>query len=193
MEDAAVEIMAYADQLATEFLWGLLVAGLVFCFAGYRCIKYCVYLLGFACGYLVAQALDQNAVASIFVGVASGGVFLLVWYLAAILMGTMIGGLIGVLLALYWSIDVFIMGAFCAGIGGCMMVWLRKMYLMMATAAGGAFALISAGSVLAEIDIEHTWVAWWIIFFVAGFLVQIGVPSLLKKLKSQKEEAPKET
>ena len=97
------------------------------------------------------------------------------------------------LLALYWSIDIFIMGGFCAGIGGCMMVWLRKMYLMMATAAGGAFALISVGSVLAEIDIEHTWGAWWIIFFVAVFLVQFGVPSLLKRLKSEKEEAPKET
>ena len=83
MEDAAIEIMSYVDQLTTEFRWGLLVAGGVFCFAGYRCIKYYVFLL---------RGLDQNTMASLFVGLVSGGVFLLVWYLAAILMGEVIGG-----------------------------------------------------------------------------------------------------
>ena len=187
MEDAAVEIMSYIDQLTTEFLWGLLVAGFVFCFAGYRCIKYCVFLLGLACGYLVAQGLDQNTMASLFVGLVSGGVFLLVWYLAAMLVGALIGGVIGVLLALYWGIDIFIVGGIGMGIGGCMTVWIQKIYLMLVTSAGGAFSLILAGSELADLDIEHTWVAWWIVFFTAGFAIQVGIFSLLRKVKAKKD------
>lgn len=132
----------------------LLVAGAIYCFVGYRALKFTIALLGFAAaaggaGYLVYMLVPDNAIALLIAGAVAGfiGATALLFIFKA---GVFCMGLAAAVFTTYpiimaegqpWAPWAVLGAALAGGLGA---VLLERPVLTLATAAIGAWLIIGA-------------------------------------------------
>ncbi len=187
----------------------LAIAGLLYCFVGYRLVKLILGLTGFllasAAGAALAGLLSQgNMIAMAVVGVLGGicGAIALLFLFRA---GVFCLGLLGALLAAYhvlqgrpeaW-VPWVILGA--GIVGGLLALWVERPVLVLATAAIGAYlAAFAATMALLEYGLlEATGQPWLalhperVLLGLWAVIALAGVATQLRSTRDKSKDKPK--
>ncbi|HEY3288676.1 MAG TPA: DUF4203 domain-containing protein [Anaerolineae bacterium] len=195
-----------------------IVLGIIACFFGYRVFRIMFTIVGFIAGAMLGVALagnltlipGQETLLRIIFGLVGGLIgAALAWFLYVVgvfLSGAGIGATIGASIALALSADAtvqLILTIIFAVIVGVIAVALQKLFIILATAFGGAQLVISGGSQLlnggttvnmfnpmallqpgAAQAMPTTYVlvlAGWLVLGMAGVLVQYLITSRVAK------------
>ncbi len=161
--DLINRILQIINQIATLVTIASIVLGAFNCFFGYRILKLTLGFWGFIWGALIAGGvalivslgdMNDKVVMSAFIGGLIGAVLMIISYFMGIfLMGATVGGLLGVILAIAGGKSpdpstILIL----AVVGGIAFLVAQKLAVILTTAFGGSWALVSGMSKLAGGD-----------------------------------------
>jgi hypothetical protein len=209
-----------AYQLPAAFV--LIVGGLVACFVGYRLFKFVLAIFGFILGALVASSIwgpsdtTYMVIASIAGGVAGALLFLAAYFIGVALVGAGLGALIANLIWTQIEGDPHPFAIVLFSVAGALVAtWLQRYVIILGTAFGGAWTLITGGLALMgdktainAAAAGDLWVAYplnpapgqgwvpyvWIVLGLVGTVVQMFVTGGQsgRVVKPNKKKKPKE-
>lgn len=165
-----------------------IVFGAIVCFFGYAQFRIILALVGLVYGYMLGFSFvgpDQEILAiviGVIVGLIVGALAYFLWTVAFIIGGAILGFGIGWLLGpalgvgdtLQWVLAVVL-----AVVVAVLFLFVRKPFIMMATAINGAGLIVSGLGILipsltnAVGTVNPVGLAIWLVLAVVGFIVQL--------------------
>jgi hypothetical protein len=209
-----------AYQLPAAFV--LIAGGLVACFVGYRLFKFVLAIFGFILGALVASSIwgpsdtTYMVIASIAGGVAGALLFLAAYFIGVALVGAGLGALVANLIWTQIEGDPHPFAIVLFSVAGALVAtWLQRYVIILGTAFGGAWTLITGGLALMgdktainAAAAGDLWVAYplnpapgqgwvpyaWMVLGLVGTVVQMFVTGgeRGRVVKPNKKKKPKE-